>query len=44
MSASQKLWLWAIIALTKEITLRIGRFRRFWIGQTAMLSLRFKDS
>jgi len=41
---SQKLWLWATIALIKDDTLRIGRSRRSWIGLTAILSLRFIDS
>jgi len=41
---SWNLWLWAIIALTKDITLRIGKSRRFWIGLTAILSLRFEGS
>jgi len=33
-----KLWLWATVVLMKDVTLRIGRSRRSWIGLTAILS------
>src|SRR5882724_4434092 len=33
-SVYQRLWLWAITALTRDITPRIARFRRLQIGQT----------
>jgi len=42
--ASQKLWLLDTIALMKDVTLRIRRSRKSWIGMTAILSLRFSDS
>ena len=38
----QKLWLSAITALMRDITLRIIRFRVLWTGWNAILSLRFE--
>src|SRR5882724_101161 len=43
-SVYQRLWLWVIAALMRDVTLRIARFRRLWIGQTEILSQRFKVS